>query len=464
MELFNTILNNINIVLTAIIGLAFTSQLMYTLFFFLPAKKYKKAKTKHKFAIFIPARNEANVIQETIKNLQMQNYPKDLYDIYVIADNCTDNTAQLAREAGAIVLEHFDNNPKHARVSYALEFFFKIMLQENKDYEAYCRFDADNFAHPDYLEKMNDALDSGVKLGRAYNNAKNLTQNVVTGVSALWYIRDCRFASQARSFLNTAQMCPGPGMMISAEIIKENGGWTAMGITEDAEFTMDELFKKHKFKYVKDAITYEDHPSTIKDSYKRYVRIGHGTHKLFYTHGLKSLGLFFTRFGWSYLDMFFTLLFIPIAVLCCTWLPFYYTYTVIYNFCVGNTALAYTILKGIGYSLIFAFILPFILQGFLVYILERKRINQPFKKVLPSILMFPMFMIIYAFSIFMGAITIPKWKPIKRNTLVTSESFQQSLNQNNIEKRKEYEKTLSEEAVVKILNEENIDNNNEETA
>lgn len=220
MELFNIILDNINIVLTTIIGIAFGSQLIYTLLFFLPAKKYKKAKIFHKFAVLIPARNEASVIYDTIKNIQNMNYPKDKYDIYVIADNCTDNTAELARNAGAYVLEHFDDNPKHKKVSYALQFFFDAMLKENKDYEAYVRFDADNLVHPDYITKMNDAFDSGVKLARGYNNSKNLTQNVVSGVSGLWYIRDCRFAAQCRSAFGVTQMAPGSGMMIAAEIIK----------------------------------------------------------------------------------------------------------------------------------------------------------------------------------------------------------------------------------------------------
>ena len=167
MEIFNSILDTINIVLTTIIGIAFGSQLIYTLLFFLPAKKYKKADKKHKFAIFIPAKNEADCIVDTIKNLQQQNYPKELYDIYVIADNCTDNTALLAQNAGAIVLTHNDPDPNHARPSYALKFFFDEMLKQNADYDAYCRFDADNFAHPDYLDKMNDAYASGVRLGKA---------------------------------------------------------------------------------------------------------------------------------------------------------------------------------------------------------------------------------------------------------------------------------------------------------
>ena len=69
----------------------------------------------------IPAHNEEIVVGNLIASLQKQNYPKDLYDIYVIADNCTDNTAEVARKAGAIVYERFDE--EHKTKGYALDWF-----------------------------------------------------------------------------------------------------------------------------------------------------------------------------------------------------------------------------------------------------------------------------------------------------------------------------------------------------
>lgn len=419
MELFNTILDNINIVLTTIIGIAFTSQLIYTILFFVPTKKFKKAKTTHKVGVVICARNEENVIENTIKCLKEQDYPQDMFDIYVVAHNCTDNTASIASRAGAIVLEHNDDEPSHKRVSYALKHLFEHILSNNIKYDFYVRFDADNLVDKNYLSKMNDAYDAGVKVARGYNNAKNLTDNVISGISGLWYIRDARFACQARSFLGTHQMLLGPGMMFAHEIIEKNGGWNAMGITEDAEFAMDCLFKGYKAQYVSEAICYDDQPTTGKDCFNRFTRIGNGLHSLFYTHGIKSFFLFFRHWNWGYLDMFLTLLFIPIAVLCCVWLPFYYGYVLIYNSVIGNMDLFYLILNNIGYALIGAFIIPFILQAILVYFLDKKKINQPFKKVLPSILLFPLFMIIYAFSIFIGVISKPKWRQINRSKAVT---------------------------------------------
>ena len=140
-----------------------------------------------------------------------------------MADNCTDNTAEIARAAGAIVYERSDPDPKHHRAGYALKYLFEKIMEEHKGYEAFIKFDADNLMEPDYISRMNDAFDAGVKCARGYSNSKNIDQNVVTGISGLWYIRDCRFASHFRSAIGQGTMLGGAGMMFSAEIIEKHG-------------------------------------------------------------------------------------------------------------------------------------------------------------------------------------------------------------------------------------------------
>ncbi|MCX4314694.1 MAG: glycosyltransferase family 2 protein, partial [Clostridia bacterium] len=201
MDRFNEILSIINDqVLLTIIGIAFGIQLIYILLFFIPAKKYPKAKKQHKFGIVIPARNESDVIADTVKCLLASDYPRELFDVFVVADNCTDNTAELARNAGAIVYERSDPDPKHHKAGYALKYLFERIMDEHAgEYEAFIKFDADNLMERDYISRMNDAFDAGVKCARGYSNSKNIDQNIVAGISGLWYIRDCRFASSFRS-------------------------------------------------------------------------------------------------------------------------------------------------------------------------------------------------------------------------------------------------------------------------
>ena len=94
-----------------------------------------KVTKNHKFMAIIPAHNEEAVVTNLIESLRNQNYDKELYDIYVIADNCTDNTAKVAREAGAIVYERFDETKKTK--GFALDWFLKQKIEEKADYDAF---------------------------------------------------------------------------------------------------------------------------------------------------------------------------------------------------------------------------------------------------------------------------------------------------------------------------------------
>ena len=417
MDIFNQVIEIINNVFLVLCGIAFAVQLIYVLFFWMKPRRYKPAKTQHRFGIIIPARNEEEVIADTVKTLFRQNYPRELFDVFVVAHNCTDRTAERAREAGATVFELNDDDPKHKRVSYALQHGFREILRNYDHYDAFIHFDADNLMNDDYIARMNDALDSGVKIARCFENSKNIDQNLWTGVSGLYYIRDSRIACHVRSALHTDQMLTGAGMMVSADIIRRHNGWKCMGVSDDAEFTLQAMLEGERTYYVPDAMVYEDQPSTLRDTVNRNKRMGHGLFKLFFTHGLRCFGKFFTTFRFGYLDMFLTLLFIPIAVVACTWFPLFYGYKIIYAAAVGDVATLAAFGKLIGYVLLFAFYLPFMLQTLLAAALERKKLNVPFRKLLPAIFLSPLFMIVYAISICLGVFSRPSWKKIKRNVV-----------------------------------------------
>ena len=113
-------------------------------------EKPLKVKKDHKFMAIIPAHNEEAVVGNLVESLKNQTYNKELYDIYVIADNCTDNTARIARDAGAIVYERFDETKKTK--GYALDWFLQQKIEENADYDALFIFDADNIVDKDFIK------------------------------------------------------------------------------------------------------------------------------------------------------------------------------------------------------------------------------------------------------------------------------------------------------------------------
>lgn len=416
----NDVLAIINNVVNGIVTVAFVFPLIYIFLFFLKKRTYPTAKEFHRVGVIVCAKDESAVIGRTLENLTKLNYPKDKFEILIVADNCEDNTAEIARnfktDFKIRVFERFEENKKKRNVGWALNWLFNEIKDEWDNYDFFVRFDADGIPDKEYISKMNDAYESGVKAAKGYNHASNLTQNTIAGVSGLWYIRDNRFNCHSRAALHTDVFLVGGGMMFSSECIKEDGGWIATNGSEDTKFTIINMDKKRKNCYVPDAIVYEDQPSTIAALFKRNVRMGHSLNKLFWTDGIKCLFKFFTRFRFCYLDMFLNLLFIPIAFLCVAWYPAYYIYLVIYN-CLpgGDYAYALYTLWMLAFILAFAFIIPFIGQALLAYCLDKKTINQPFKKVAKALFLFPIFMIIYALGIVWGIITIPKWKSVPRN-------------------------------------------------
>ncbi|MFA6620653.1 MAG: glycosyltransferase family 2 protein, partial [Bacilli bacterium] len=232
MQNFYLTLEIINYVCCGVSSLGFVVQLIYIFFIWLPPKHLKEAKTYHKIAVVIAARDESEVIGSTVESLlQGQSYPKDKYDVFVCADNCADDTEEAAKKAGAITYVHCDEDPSHHCVAYPLRYLMnKVLADYPGVYEAFIRFDADNHACPDYLKRMNDAFDLGYDIARPFEASTNPTQNNWAKVSAIYYIRDCRIASNFRERCHMDSMLTGAGMMVSTKIIEECGGWDAFSM------------------------------------------------------------------------------------------------------------------------------------------------------------------------------------------------------------------------------------------
>ena len=146
---------------------------LFTLYYFVIGfcgmwrKKENKILTPKKtFAVIVAAHNEKEVIGQLVKNLQALDYPKQLFDIFVIADNCTDNTAEIAKNGGAIVCER--THPTKRSKGFALEWMFERLFKLERQYDAVVIFDADNLVHPRFLLEMNNRLCKGDKIIQGY--------------------------------------------------------------------------------------------------------------------------------------------------------------------------------------------------------------------------------------------------------------------------------------------------------
>ena len=228
----------------------------------------------HKFMALVPAHNEAAVVANLIESLKNQNYPKELLDIYVIADNCTDNTAQIARDAGAIVYERFDSEKKTK--GYAMQWFLNKMNEQGADYDAMCVFDADNVVMPDFFTAMNKKLCQGEEVVQGYRDIKNPTDSWVSAGYAIFYWTMHRFYHLARYNLGLSALLNGTGFMVKFDIIKPTG-WNTDTLTEDIEFSLKRIIQGKRVGWATDAIVYDEQPVGFKQSWSQRSRwtIGH---------------------------------------------------------------------------------------------------------------------------------------------------------------------------------------------
>ena len=228
----------------------------------------------HKFMAVIPAHNEESVIKNLVDSLQEQDYPRELYDIYVIADNCNDNTAKIAKDAGAIVLKRFDE--EHKTKGFALNWFLQQKIEENADYDAMCVFDADNIVDKNFLKNMNKKLCQGEEVVQGYRDIKNPTDSWVSSGYAIFYWMMHRFYHLARYNLGLSPLLNGTGFMVKFDLLKPDG-WQTETLTEDIEYSLINIAQGRKLGWAVDAIVYDEQPTTFKASWSQRSRwsVGH---------------------------------------------------------------------------------------------------------------------------------------------------------------------------------------------
>ncbi len=429
-ETLYNVLTQINNVVLICIGIPFMLQFLFMLLSWLPKKQFKKSDKKHRICVVIPAHNEEDVIYDTVKLLfDKQTYPKELFDVYVVAHNCDDRTAERARAAGATVFELNDPDPSHRRVSYALKHIYDKVLETGIEYDFSIRLDADNHINDDFFSLMNDAFASGVKIARPYESALNMTQNQFTRACGLYYIFDSRFSSRVRERLHLDAHVNGPGSLTDMKIIKEIGGYDTKSICEDTEFCFKRMLDGYRCHFVEDAVVYEDLPSSFKDTLNRNKRIASGNVRLLGRYTLPMLWNTVKQLRFSFIEQILTYMFMIICLILCTWLPGYYIYAFTYlgvNGYFTNDAVAAAGLVGpgfwqllliVGAALVFLFFFVGLLQGFVLVLCDYKKMGANKRRELFSgVLLFPAFTVVYCITMAIGLFSRPKWNKINRNT------------------------------------------------
>lgn len=232
-------------------------------------KGAEKCQPSKKFALLVAAHNEEMVIGKIIESLKELDYPKDMYDIFVIADNSDDSTATIARDHGVNVYER--NVPDKRGKGYALEWMFDRIFRMDKKYDAIAIFDADNLVSKNFLKEMNYKLLQGYKVVQGYIDSKNPDDSWITESYSISFWTANRLFQLARANLGLSNQIGGTGFCMNTEILKKLG-WGATCLTEDLEFTCKLVLNGHKVGWAHNAIVYDEKPLTLKQSWNQRKR------------------------------------------------------------------------------------------------------------------------------------------------------------------------------------------------
>ncbi|MBQ8831573.1 MAG: glycosyltransferase [Oscillospiraceae bacterium] len=268
---------------------------IYTIIGFFATRRFSPTGKRYKYAILVAARNEEAVIGNLLDSIHRQDYTGKV-SVFVVADNCTDKTAEIVREYGAVCYERFD--PDHRTKGYALQFLVECIRRDYGllSFDGYFVFDADNLLKKDYISRMNEAFAAGEKIITSYRNTKNFGDNWISASYGLHWLRTIRTEHRARSLLNLATRIQGTGFLFAAEIIEN--GWNYTSLTEDRAFCADAVVNGYRISYNDAAEFYDEQPTDLKTAMRQRIRWSKGhLQALFESGGKLFLNIFKPPFG-----------------------------------------------------------------------------------------------------------------------------------------------------------------------
>ncbi len=407
----------INICISILFTLCYNYQIFYLIYaLFVSPKKYKATNQTNRYAVLISARNEEKVIGYLLQSIKACDYPSELVDIYVIADNCTDKTAQTAAENGATVYQRF--NQKLIGKGYALNELYSHItdLHGTEYYNGFFVFDADNLLDKHYITEMDKCFCAGNRILTSYRNSKNYGTNWISAGYALWFLREAKFLNNPRSLLGTSCAISGTGFLIHRDILNRQKGWKHFLLTEDIEFSVDNVLQGEKIGYCHTAILYDEQPSSFKVAWRQRLRWSKG-----FLQVMRNYGLSLSRQGivsFSAFDMLMTIAPAFIITIFCLVVNIS---ALVYAF-ICNTAFVGTIANSLIYTLLSAYLLLFVV-GLATGISEWKQIHCSTRRKILSFFTFPLFMMTYIPISVQALFVKVEWKPIEHNVAVSMDEL-----------------------------------------
>ena len=417
----NQAVTTINTIIGVLFTLCYAYQIIYYLVGIFGREEPHGEGTSHRFAVLIAARNEEAVIGHLLESIRSQNYPAELIRTFVVADNCTDGTADAARASGAEVLERFDR--ERVGKGYALASLLEHIRQSYGEdaFDGYFVFDADNLLEPDYIARMNRNFSEGDEIVTGYRNSKNYGENWVSAGNALWFLREAQFLNRPRRILGTSCTVSGTGFLFSKGILRRWGGWKFFLMTEDIEFSVANILEGTRIGYYSDAVLYDEQPVSFRQSWRQRLRWARGTWQVFTHYGARLAKRCVQKRDFACFDA--SMIVSPLFI--------FTAFSTLLNLAMvaASAALGRDVLPAvISFVRLFAGSYAAMLaMGAVALISEWKKIRCPGWRKLALLLTFPVFQMTYIPISCIAMFKRVEWKPIHHRVAVSLKEMDQGM-------------------------------------
>lgn len=216
-----------------------------------------KEKTRHNYAILIPARNESQVIENLLISIENQTKKIKSEDVYVIVESKKDKTVSIVEKHKMNIV--YRKNLNKRRKGFALDDAVKEILKENKKYDAYFIFDADNILDKNYIKEMTKSIDEGYDIAVGYRNTKN-GKSIISAASSLTFSMINTIGNSRKSKYTNNIIISGTGYYIRSHLIESWQGFPFNSLTEDYELSLYSTLNNITTAYNDKAIFYDEQP------------------------------------------------------------------------------------------------------------------------------------------------------------------------------------------------------------
>jgi cellulose synthase/poly-beta-1,6-N-acetylglucosamine synthase-like glycosyltransferase len=216
----------------------------------------------NRFVIVVPAHNEEVLLPQLLTNLNQLDYPRELYAVHIVADNCSDRTAEVGRAYGAIIHERFNMDLRGK--GYALEWLLQQIWERGEPHDAVLFLDADSIVSRNFLRVMDARLAAGERVIQGYYAVLQPEGAWSTGIRAVALIVLHYLRPLGRMVLGGSTGLKGNGMVFAADILHKHR-WSA-SLTEDIEYHMGLILDGERAMFAPDAIVWAEMPDSLRAS------------------------------------------------------------------------------------------------------------------------------------------------------------------------------------------------------